>query len=64
MLSQILSTLVGTNFLYEGWNCKSKYTVERRHKNIEEKCGEEERKLTEEFEAQASVFLPSLYLRL
>ena len=33
--------------------------------NIEEKCGKEEKgKLTEEFEAQASVFLPSLYLQL
>ena len=37
----------------------------RQTSNIEEKCGkEEEGKLTEEFEAQASVFLPSLYLRL
>ena len=31
----------------------------------EEKCGEEEEgKLSEEFEAQASVVLPSLYLQL
>ena len=30
----------------------------------EEKCEEEEEKLTEEFEAQASVFLPSFYLQL
>ena len=33
----------------------------RQTSNREEKC-EEEGKLTEEFEAQASVFLPSLYL--
>ena len=33
--------------------------------NREEKCGEEEEeKLIEKFEAQAFVFLPSLYLRL
>ena len=37
---------------------------ERQTSNREEKCGEEEGKLTEEFEAQASVFLPSLYLHL
>ena len=38
---------------------------ERQTSNREEKCGkEEEGKLTEEFEAQACVFLPSLYLRL
>ena len=36
----------------------------KEEQNREEKCGEEEEKLTEEFEAQASVFLPSLYLRL
>ena len=36
----------------------------RQTRNREEKCKEEEGKLTEEFEAQASVFLPSLYLRL
>ena len=35
----------------------------RQTSNREEKC-EEEGKLTKEFEAQASVFLPSLYLRL
>ena len=35
----------------------------RQTSNREEKWGEEEEgKLTEEFEAQASVFLPSLYL--
>ena len=34
----------------------------RQASNKEEKCGEEEVKLTKEFEAQASVFLPSLYL--
>ena len=36
----------------------------RQTSNKEEKCDEEEEegKLIEEFEAQASVFLPSLYL--
>ena len=59
----MLSRLVGRNILYEG-NCKSKYIVEKKIDcNREEKCREEEEgKLNEEFEAQASMFLPSLYL--
>ena len=43
------------------------YTYPRRRQtsNKEEKCEEEEEgNFTEEFEAQASMFLPSLYLRL
>ena len=41
-------------------------TEKRQTSNREEKCSEEEEegKFTEEFEAQAFVFLPSLYLQL
>ena len=40
------------------------YKVKREaEQNIEEMCEEEEGKLIEEFEAQASVFLSSLHLR-
>ena len=41
----------------------NKKTEKRKTSNREEKCGEEEEgKLTKEFEGQASLFLPSLYL--
>ena len=52
----MLSRLVSRNFLYEEGDCKSEINRQAEY-NREEKCGEEEEeKLNEEFEAQASVF--------
>ena len=61
---------MGRSFLYEEEDCKSEYIEQYMHKRIEEMveekkridkvCGEEEEKLCEEFEAQASVFCESV----
>ena len=69
MLSRYLqreAIFVGRSFLYEEEDCKSaeeNAQAEQTESYIEEKCEEEEEKLCEEFEAQASVFCKSVESR-